>query len=379
MSHHWSANCVLEQKVLEVEDRTCPECGRWMHVCDHRIRRIFTLQEPWQLTCKLVHCPEPGCPGHHRTFSPESELGIAPRQWAVGWDVFCWVGQRRLARHWSVPQICAELADSYRIALSADAIEKYIHRYQLMLAARHQDPLLMREEYRKVRQVVLSIDGLQPEKGHETLYVVRELTRRRVWFAQSLLSSSAAEVQRLLEVAKAWAGRLDKPVKAWVSDKQEAFLSGIAEVFTGVPHRYCHNHFLRDLAKPVLEADSTAKVQMRRKVRGLRSIEKEILALPPESSSPPQIPQTGAGGPASGEADGPGGRETMPATPEAPAVDAGEQVVLDYCVAVRGILNNDQGGPLHPPGLEMARSLAEVRASIQRNLEEKKGGPQRSI
>jgi hypothetical protein len=36
------------------------------------------------------------------------------------------------------------------------------------------------------------------EKGHETLYVVRELTQKRVWFAETLLSSSAAEVQRRL-------------------------------------------------------------------------------------------------------------------------------------------------------------------------------------
>ena len=37
-----------------------------------------------------------------------------------------------------------------------------------------------------------------------------------------------------------------------------------------MPHRYCDNHFLRDVAKPVLEADSHAKVQIRRKVRNLR-------------------------------------------------------------------------------------------------------------
>ena len=44
-----------------------------------------------------------------------------------------------------------------------------------------------------------------------------------------------------------------------------------------MPHRYCDNHFLRDLAKPVLEADSHAKVQMRHKVRGLRKIEQAVL------------------------------------------------------------------------------------------------------
>jgi hypothetical protein len=49
-------------------------------------------------------------------------------------------------------------------------------------------------------------------------------------------------------------------------------------------------------------------------------------------------------------------------------------VVLDYCAAVRGILNSDQGGPLQPPGLRMAEALEEVRASLQRNLDANRGG-----
>jgi len=49
-------------------------------------------------------------------------------------------------------------------------------------------------------------------------------------------------------------------------------------------------------------------------------------------------------------------------------------VVLDYCTMLRGILNDDQGGPLHPPGLRMAEALGEVRASLQRNLDANRGG-----
>jgi len=41
---------------------------------------------------------------------------------------------------------------------------------------------------------------------------------------------------------------------------------------------------------------------------------------------------------------------------------------------VRGILNDDQGGPLDPPGLRMAKALGEVRQSLGRNLGAKKGG-----
>jgi hypothetical protein len=49
-------------------------------------------------------------------------------------------------------------------------------------------------------------------------------------------------------------------------------------------------------------------------------------------------------------------------------------VVLDYCAVVRGILNDDQGGPLLPAGMRMAEGLREVRASLQRNLELNKPG-----
>ena len=70
----------------------------------------------------------------------------------------------------------------------------------------------------------------------------------------------------------------------WISDKQDAFVKGIAAEFPEVPHRYCGNHFVRDLAKAVLEADSHAKVQMRRKVRGLGGIEQAILKQERESA-----------------------------------------------------------------------------------------------
>ncbi len=59
-------------------------------------------------------------------------------------------------------------------------------------------------------------------------------------------------------------------------------------------------------------------------------------------------------------------------------VDPAGSVVLDYRAAVRGILNDDQGGPLHPPGLRMAEALNEVQASIRRNLGAQKGDSPRS-
>jgi hypothetical protein len=189
---HWT------EVFLEVEDPWCGKCGRRMHVCCFRRHRIFTFEGPQVLVCKLVHCPDQVCPNHECTFSPERELALTMPRWLIGWDVFCWLGHRRFARHWSVPQLRAELLDRFRIPLSEDAIEDYLQRYQCMLAARQQDPSQLQKEYQNTRHVILSIDGLQPEKGHETLYVVRELGRQRVWFAEALLSSATNEIRPLL-------------------------------------------------------------------------------------------------------------------------------------------------------------------------------------
>lgn len=356
MAYHWPADTDFALWELDVLDRNCPACGRMMHICDHRYRRLHTLEGPVQLICKLNHCPDRACPGHARTKSPELEITIALPQVAIGWDVFCWIGHRRCSRHMAISLIRSELLDDYGIKLSEDALDKNIRRYQVMLAARQQDAESLRRHYESVAEIILCIDGLQPEKGHETLYVVRELTRKRVWFAEPLLSATADEVRRLIAKAKEWAESLGTPVGLWMSDKQDAFVKGIAAEFPDVPHRYCDNHFLRDVAQPVLEADSHAKVRMRKKVRGLRTIEQAVL----------QRPKTEATGTATA------------ANLSAAVDDPADSVVLDYCAAVRGILNNDQGGPLDPPGLRMAEALGEVQESLQRNLGAKKGGSRES-
>jgi hypothetical protein len=340
--HIWPAETTFRTVELVAEDRHCPSCQRWMTICDHRHRRLFTLEGPVHLVCKLVHCPEPTCRSRPRTFASWAEPAIAPPFWTIGWDVFAWIGHRRFARHWSVPQLRAELTDRFQIELSDDAIEDYLARYQAMMAARHQDPAQLAAAYAGVEDLVLTIDGLQPEKGHETLYVVRELRARRVWFAEALLSSAGPEIEPLLVRAREIAARLGTPVRAWMTDKQPAFVTGLAKVFPGVPHRYCRNHFLHELAQPVLDMDRHAKVQMRKKVRGLRAIEREVLAR----RAPAAAPTMG-------------------------------DVVLDYCVAVRGILNNDQSGPLDPPGLRMAGALDEVLASLGRCLAAQKGAQTR--
>jgi len=158
----------------------------------------------------------------------------------------------------------------------------------------------------------------------------------------------------LIVRAREWAESLGRPVRLWMSDKQDAFVKTIAQEFPDVPHRYCGNHFLRDLAKPMLELDSHAKVKMRGKIRGLRGIEREVLQLRAAHDAAKD--------------------EDQGMSPMLLLEANGMGVVLDYCAAVRGIINDSQGGPLRPPGLRMSEALGEVQQSLRCNVRLKKGG-----
>jgi hypothetical protein len=252
-----------------------------------------------------------------------------------------------------------------------------------MLTARQHDPEQLAEADRDMGSLVLTLDGLQPEKGHATLYVVRELMGTRVWCAEPLLSSATQEVRRLISLARQWAEHVGKPVRAWMSDKQDAFVTAIADEFVGVPHRYCHNHFLREVAQPVLDLDSQAQGKMRRKVRGLRAIARRVLAdRRPAATPDPPLPQEspqGDGTPCIDPSEAATAAPWAPgalslATPgHAPVEDEAGEVVRGYCAAVRGMLHDSQGGPLRPPGLRMREALQGGRDSLERNLPAQKG------
>jgi hypothetical protein len=365
MSHiRFPENASFTPLVVVAEDRDCEHCGGFLYVLETKHRYVWSSAGATHLIVRRLHCPDPSCAGHKVAVGQQAELAVALPYWSVTWDVFAWMGHRRFSRHWSVPQIRAELQDRYRIEVSSDWIEDYLRTYQAMVSAREADVEQWAADYQELDDVILTIDGLQPEKGHETLYVVRELRAKRVWFAEPLLSSSQQEVDRLFARAAQLAKRLGKPVRCWMSDKQEAFVKGIAKAFPKVPHRYCANHFLRDVAKPVLEADSHAKVQMRRKVRGLRKIEKRLL----RETSTAAASEDHLSADTQADAGVPTSNDLTAAT--ASTTDAEQrQIVLDYCGAVRGILNDDQGGPLQPPGLRMSQALEQVNASILRNVQ----------
>ena len=107
MAYRWPAGTTFKRIALDVQDRSCPACGRDRHVCDHRAHPLWTLQGPTQVVNRLVRCPDASCARRGCTCSPAAAWSISMPRWGLGGEVLCGLGHRRFARHWSVSQLRA--------------------------------------------------------------------------------------------------------------------------------------------------------------------------------------------------------------------------------------------------------------------------------
>jgi Transposase, Mutator family len=306
----------------------CPHCGRLMWADYSNRRTIATLAGLTRLNLAIRRCRNPDCPAYHRPYRPEAEGHFALPHHEFGLDVIALAGALRYAEHKSVPEIHTHLKGR-GLAVSPRSVSNLLDRYDELLAVVLTDDSRLNGVLAQQGKVILAIDGLQPDVGHEVLWVLRDCLSGEILLARSLLSARQQDLAKLLgEVRDA----LEVPIAAVVSDGQHSVRKAAAKALPGVPHQLCQFHYLREAAKPVYEADRNAKKQLKKKVRGVRKIERAAE-----------------------------GRD-----------DPTAEVIKGYCSAVRSAITDDGRPPLDACGLKLHQRLTAVSASLGRAAE--KGG-----
>jgi transposase-like protein len=117
---------------------------------------------------------------------------------------------------------------------------------------------------------------MQPDVGHEVLWVLRDCLSGEILLARSLLSSAQNDLVTLIDEVKTRLDSLQIPVVAALSDGQHSIRNAVEEALPDVPHQLCHFHFLREAALPIFEADRHAKKELKKRVRGIRAIERKV-------------------------------------------------------------------------------------------------------
>ena len=200
-----------------------------------------------------------------------------------------------------------------------------------MLALRLADQTRLKDCLTAQGHVILAIDGLQPSKHHEVLWVVRDTLSGEVLLARSLDSARQADLADLLREVKA---ALPVPIHAVVSDAQRPIRLAVQQVLPTIPHQLCHYHYLKELAKPITAADHHARTELKKYVKGVREIERSVVTREDEEA----------------------------------------RTIRGDCLAVRSALADEGKPPLQLPGVLLHDRLTAIAASLERV--QQKGGCQ---
>jgi hypothetical protein len=307
---------------LTTSTRRCPGCDGPLWAAYKNRRTVITLDGVTRLGVQVRRCRRADCPRFRAPLRPEHEGRLALPESEFGLDVIALIGRLRHAEHRSVPEIHAELTRR-GVPICARSVGNLLDRYDELLTLSTSDAQRLSRITAAAGRVLLALDGLQPDVGHEVLWVLRDVLSGEVLLARSLLSSTRDDLAKLIGEVRA---ALPVPIVGVVSDGQTSIRNAVAMALDGVPHQLCQFHYLREAATPVYEADRHAKVQLKKKVRGIRPIERTVE-----------------------------GRDDVEA-----------REIRGYCAAVRSALTDDGRPPLKASGLKLVDRLTAVAASLDR-------------
>jgi hypothetical protein len=340
------------KRVLRAELTSCLTCGtRLRRYATLSHRTVITLDGPIHITHCGYRCPDTSCSTHQRSYRSAAADALALPGFTFGLDCVILVGQLRLAQQHSLDQahqaIQARLTP-FDLTMSRRETLYLFEAYCTLVRAAQQiaTDSAWQDQVRANGGLILSIDGIQPEKGNETVYLVRDVLTGRVLAAENVRVSDTETIKRLLAPVVA----LGLPVLGAVSDAQESLVQAIAALWPTIPHQICQFHYLREASRPMYEVDRGLRTQIRkaiqqpvRDVRGQLERHRAKLA-PPDPT------------------------DTATATQF--------QVLDDYALAVQTALNLEGQQPFHYASLAVDDALTEIAGSLER-LE--KGGPVRSL
>jgi hypothetical protein len=332
----------VSRRFYRPEQYHCPDCQR-------RLRRAVTLTERTVITLeeviKLVHagyrCPDAQCAGHRRTYRSVGADALALPWFTYGLDIVLLVGRLRLREHQTVDEIHQELLkrlEPLGVKIARREILYLFEAYCTLLRASSEakDDVEWLAQVEKNGGIIVSVDGIQPEKGNETVYLVRDALTGRVLSAENVTSSETAVMKALLAPVVA----LEVKVLGTMSDAQESELLAVQELWPDVPHQVCQFHVLRDASKPAFEADKQVKTAMRKRLQPkVREVRKQIKKLLTTASSD----------------------------------EAKQLAVLDeYAAGIVTALNTDGLQPFKYATVEASQMLQEIETSLQQ-LSKKRG------
>ncbi|MCM3763295.1 transposase, partial [Alkalihalobacillus oceani] len=320
-----------ESQYYSPEIKNCPACDTKLSY-RHPVWRktISTLKGEVKIVNLGYRCQNEEC-SNTTVFRSAKAEHISMKHITYGMDVIAYIGHLRFKEHKTRGEI-ATILNEKQVKISERQVQKLYERYTLLL--RSDVEMIVRETLQDIVEehggIILSIDGVQPEKGNETLYVIREVLSGSILAAQNLKSSASQELMNFIQPIIDWG----YPIQGFVSDGQQSIRLAIEKIAPNTPYQYCQFHYFKDIAKPLVEKDRKLKTNIKKSLRGIREVERII-----EGST---------------------------------EKDLENELAEDYIAAIRSVLLEDGKPPFELPGIRVFDQTKAIKDSIEKCLSKKR-------
>lgn len=311
-------------------------------------RTVITLQGPIQLVHCGYRCPNSQCITSARVYRSAAADAVALPGFTFGLDVVILIGYLKLSQHQTLDEVHDKLLKAlavFNLTISRREVLYLFEAYCQLLRASQQpsdDPHFQAwlAQVRTNGGLIISIDGIQPDKGNETIYLVRDVLTGRILNAENVTSSDAQTLKQILSPVL----KLPVPVVGVISDAQISEIKAIGELWPDIPHQTCQFHYLREAGRPIFDLDRGSRVELRKDIQ--KKLRNTTLAW---------------------------NRQNQQKVQQQKAVAVGEEsdqiqleILKDYAASIQNALNIEGSLPFDYPGLKTYERLEEIEGSLQR-------------
>lgn len=257
----------IPKRSYRPKQRLCRVCQRVLKRSHILWRKsLIFLTGPEKVLSWAYRCPNPACPGAKEIyFSHEAEsLHLKHRRYSR--ELVVSAGYRRFWQHQTTYEVHEWLTEDLKLAISERQVLNIMADFLALLRA--AQPAKVYQKLQGLSNLIIGLDGMQPEKGNTSLYIVREEQIGLTLLAENLDDSTNAKLSKhLFEPLKALAKELDLKWQGVISDAQRSIRIAVTKSLPGVPHQVCQFHCLRDAGTPIFEADRGMKKRLKKALR----------------------------------------------------------------------------------------------------------------
>jgi MULE transposase-like protein len=265
--------------------KTCPFCDSRLVTTSSREvdKYVQTLDGHVHVIGYSRRCSNKSCPHPEACYHAPQAAKLSLPNVTYGLDILCYIENRHSEDKKNFKEIWQELSQEKGIEISEREVGRLYRKMAALLVGNQvmiQEKLAKTVE--KYGQLIMEVDGLQPDGNGPKLYVLHELLSGTVLSIVQLDQANTVTLTAWLEPYREWG----KAVKATLSDKEKALVAALKAVWPEAKHQLCQMHFVKNLSEPVHKADRELQTKIREAMGKLPPVPTPVQKRGEKSSSP---------------------------------------------------------------------------------------------